>query len=196
MLGACSIFSSPCVRGCDRTRLSLCRFWTRPLNLRRSCCWMCPLRRLTRLPPSACGICSRLGGRFVSRWMERRSAEASIPLELLRPRPSLSTTSSAHCTDRSFMFLAPRRRSTRAGCPCEDTGIEGTSVVVCVWDGPGVDRRDCCCDMANKCSFSGTWVGQSERQSELSHRPSLERVEGSKCRFQSQVFLGDTGVCH
>lgn len=62
------------------------------------------------------------------------------PLELFRPSSSLSTTSSAHCTDRPLEVCPPRRRSTRG-----DSVRVSESVLFCVvvCDVVGVLSRRC-----------------------------------------------------
>lgn len=52
------------------------------------------------------------------------------PLELLRPRPSLSTTSSTHCTDLPLAWLAPLSRSV-LGVSVRRSGSAALCVVVC-----------------------------------------------------------------
>jgi hypothetical protein len=71
--------------------------------------------------------------------------QPSIPLEVFLPSPSLSTTSSAHCTDRPFEVFPPLSRSTR-GALC---AICGGFVCVVVCDAVGAcAARSCDCDMA------------------------------------------------
>jgi hypothetical protein len=77
-----------------------------------------------------------------------------IPFELLRPKPSLSTTPSAHFTDLSAEVLAPRRRRTLGGCDGAAVlgGSTEGSVVVIVCDGAAraaVALCSACCDISN-----------------------------------------------
>lgn len=71
-------------------------------------------RRWTRRRPWAGGRCSILQKTSISNrtWGdEQQSPETmAIPFELFLPRPSLSTTLSAHCTERVEGAWAPRRR--------------------------------------------------------------------------------------
>lgn len=130
-----AVFSSR--HGCARTRepcLS-CRHLRRRPRMRPS-----PRRRnrrrSTRRPPWVCDICNRL--LRVSLQAAASLVMRSLPFELLRPSPSLSTTSSAHCTDLSAGALAPRRRRILAGCiggaSTPSVPVDG-SVVVIVCDG-------------------------------------------------------------
>ena len=74
------------------------------------------------------------------------------PFELLRPRPSLSTTSSAHCTDRPLEVCAPRSRRIWGACSLVSGVCDGVSVCVC--EGAGVLRCCCRCDMISIASGS------------------------------------------
>lgn len=92
-------------------------------------------RRSTRPRLSGGGRCSRLCEAIEaaqsaagSRWTGTSPKGAPIPLDFLRPRPSLSTTSSLHCTDRPREGCAPRSRRMAPGCVC---GWRLGSVRVC-----------------------------------------------------------------
>lgn len=101
-------------------------------------------RRSIRPPPWERDICSRLGKAGVSFQLVRPSfmrgegrgrdgekAEVDhgavvVPLELFRPRPSLSTTSCAHCTDGRLGLWPPRRRNVL------DVSVRAAAVVAVV----------------------------------------------------------------
>lgn len=75
-----------------------------------------------------------------------------VPLELFLPRPSLSTTSSAHCTDRPLALCRPRRRSILGAA---SVGFCDVLATVVVWeaDGVGALRCDVSCDMISASGF-------------------------------------------
>lgn len=106
-------------------------------------------RRWTRLRLLVCGICSKLEAAVSTpdalsnekkRWRKAQPfpGRECSPLELFLPKPSLSTTSSAHCTDRPLALWPPRRRKMRCVSVCGP-------VCVCVWDvdGAGAARWRC-----------------------------------------------------
>ncbi len=137
------LYHDPCPCRCGRSLGAFClRNPNRSRMMNRS--WT---RRSIRRQPSACGRCSILFSNHVRHTNVFRCFKGRcIPLELFLPKPSLSTTSSAHCTDRPLAVCRPRRRSilgaeSGAFCDVADT--------VVVWDADGVGALRCetSCDM-------------------------------------------------
>ncbi len=73
-----------------------------------------------------------------------------MPLDFFRFMPSLSTTSSAHCTDRLLAVCAPRSRSVAVGgrvCVCVWVCVTVSKVRVWLFCG-------CCRWASDDCIFS------------------------------------------
>lgn len=71
------------------------------------------------------------------------NVEYDVPLDLFLPKPSLSTTSSAHCIHPRVLGAGPvaRRRRTGVGfCLCVCVVVEAAECVceACWWDGGAI----------------------------------------------------------